>query len=206
MAKAAGISLRSVQCIWAAHDLQSHRVRTFKRSRDPRFADKLVDIVGLYLDPPAHGVVLSIDEKSQIRALDRTQPGLPLKPGRCGTMTHDYKPPRHDEAVRRPQRARRDGDRALHSGEICFGNIRAFLHPRHGRLAASELQPRRWRKWSTDFARFCDPDRPSLANPNTGQGQKSMIRSGKTDFLRAATSYPTDMIQGEQVSLNEEKF
>ena len=91
MAKAAGISLRSVQCIWAAHDLQSHRVRTFKRSRDPRFADKLVDIVGLYLDPPAHGVVLSIDEKSQIRALDRTQPGLPLKPGRCGTMTHDYK-------------------------------------------------------------------------------------------------------------------
>lgn len=91
MAKAAGISLRSVQRIWAAHDLQPHRVRTFKRSRDPRFADKLVDIVGLYVDPPAHAVVLSIDEKSQIQALDRTQPGLPLKPGRCGTMTHDYK-------------------------------------------------------------------------------------------------------------------
>ncbi len=91
MAKAAGISLRSVQRIWAAHDLQPHRVRTFKRSRDPQFADKLVDIVGLYVDPPAHAVVLSIDEKSQIQALDRTQPGLPLKPGRCGTMTHDYK-------------------------------------------------------------------------------------------------------------------
>ena len=91
MAKAAGISLRSVQRIWAAHDLQPHCVRTFKRSRDPRFADKLVDIVGLYVDPPAHAVVLSIDEKSQIQALDRTQPGLPLKPGRCGTMTHDYK-------------------------------------------------------------------------------------------------------------------
>jgi hypothetical protein len=72
-------------------------VRTFKRSRDPQFADKLVDIVGLYLDPPAHAVVLSIDEKSQIQALDRTQPGLPLKPGRCGTMTHDYK--RHGQGI-----------------------------------------------------------------------------------------------------------
>ena len=91
MAKAAGISLRSVQRIWQAHQLQPHRVRTFKRSRDPQFADKLEDIVGLYIDPPAHAVVLSIDEKSQIQALDRTQPGLPLKPGRCGTMTHDYK-------------------------------------------------------------------------------------------------------------------
>jgi transposase len=91
MAKAAGISLRSVQRIWQAHQLQPHRVRSFKRSRDPRFAEKMADIVGLYLDPPAHAVVLSIDEKSQIQALDRTQPGLPLKPGRCGTMTHDYK-------------------------------------------------------------------------------------------------------------------
>jgi transposase len=90
MAKAAGISLRSVQRIWAAHKLQPHRVRSFKRSRDPNFAEKLVDIVGLYLDPPAQAVVLSIDEKSQIQALDRTQPGLPLKSGRCGTMTHDY--------------------------------------------------------------------------------------------------------------------
>jgi len=91
MASAAGISLSSVQRIWAAHKLQPHRVRSFKRSRDPAFAAKLTDIVGLYLDPPAHAVVLSIDEKSQIQALDRTQPGLPLKPGRCGTMTHDYK-------------------------------------------------------------------------------------------------------------------
>jgi hypothetical protein len=91
MAKVAGVSLRSVQRIWQAHQLQPHRVRSFKRSNDPRFAEKLADIVGLYLDPPAHAVVLSIDEKSQIQALDRTQPGLPLKPGRCGTMTHDYK-------------------------------------------------------------------------------------------------------------------
>jgi len=91
MAKAAGISLGSVQRIWRAHKLQPHRLRTFKRSRDPSFAAKLADVVGLYLDPPAHAVVLSIDEKSQIQALDRTQPGLPIKPGRCQTMTHDYK-------------------------------------------------------------------------------------------------------------------
>jgi hypothetical protein len=91
MAAAVGISLRSVQRTWQAHRLQPHRVRTFKRSRDPKFAEKLVDVVGLYLDPPEHAVVLSIAEKSQIQALDRTQPGLPLKPGRCGTVTHDYK-------------------------------------------------------------------------------------------------------------------
>ena len=86
-----GISLRSVQRIWAAHDLQPHRIRTFKRSNDPEFAAKLEDIVGLYVDPPKHALVLSVDEKSQIQALDRTQPGLPLKPGKAGTMTHDYK-------------------------------------------------------------------------------------------------------------------
>ena len=90
MAKAAGLSLRTVQRIWAAHKLQPHRIRTFKRSRDPEFITKLADIVGLYLAPPRHAVVLSVDEKSQIQALDRTQPGLPLKPGKAGTMTHDY--------------------------------------------------------------------------------------------------------------------
>ena len=91
MAKAMGLSVGSVQRIWRAHKLQPHRLRTFKRSRDPRFKAKLTDIVGLYLNPPAHAVVLSLDEKSQIQALDRTQPGLPIKPGRCQTMTHDYK-------------------------------------------------------------------------------------------------------------------
>ena len=91
MARASGLSLRTVQRIWAAHDLQPHRLRTFKRSHDPDFAAKLAAIVGLYLDPPAHSLVLSVDEKSQIQALDRTQPGLPLKPGKAGTMTHDYK-------------------------------------------------------------------------------------------------------------------
>jgi transposase len=91
MARTVGISLSAVQRIWQANRLQPHRLRTFKRSNDPAFASKVEDIVGLYMDPPCHAVVLSIDEKSQIQALDRTQPGLPLKPGKCGTMTHDYK-------------------------------------------------------------------------------------------------------------------
>ncbi len=91
VAKAVGISLSAVQRIWEAHRLQPHRIRTFKKSNDPAFAAKVEDIVGLYMNPPAHAVVVSIDEKSQIQALDRTQPGLPLKPGKCGTMTHDYK-------------------------------------------------------------------------------------------------------------------
>ena len=91
MARAAGISPASVQRIWAAHGLQPHRVRTFKLSADPAVAAKLRDVVGLHVDPPVHAVVLSVDEKSQIQALDRTQPGLPMKKGRAGTMTHDYK-------------------------------------------------------------------------------------------------------------------
>src|SRR5438132_10167086 len=91
MAKAVGISPSSVRRIWQGHGLQPHRVRSFKLSNDPKFAEKLQDVVGLYLDPPAHAVVLSVDEKSQIQALDRTQPGLPMKKGRCATMTHDYK-------------------------------------------------------------------------------------------------------------------
>jgi transposase len=90
MAKAAGLSVSSVQRIWRKHGLQPHRMRQFKLSNDPRFVDKLRDVVGLYVDPPAHAIVLSVDEKSQIQALDRTQPGLPLKKGRAGTMTHDY--------------------------------------------------------------------------------------------------------------------
>jgi transposase len=90
MAAATGISPSSVLRIWRAHKLRPHRVRAFKLSKDPQFAAKLRDIVGLYVDPPAHAVVLSVDEKPQIQALDRTQPGLPVKPGRCATMTHDY--------------------------------------------------------------------------------------------------------------------
>ena len=86
-----GVSPATIQRIWKAHGLKPHRVETFKLSRDKRFVEKLRDVVGLYLNPPEHALVLSIDEKSQIQALDRTQPGLPWKKGRAGTMTHDYK-------------------------------------------------------------------------------------------------------------------
>ncbi len=91
MAKAAGVGRSTVQRIWDAHGLQPHRVTTFKLSTDPAFTEKLTDVVGLYLNPPDKAVVLCVDEKSQIQALDRTQPGLPMKPRRRGTMTHDYK-------------------------------------------------------------------------------------------------------------------
>lgn len=91
MAKAQGVSSATVQRIWDAHGLKPHRVRTFKLSRDPKFVEKLTDVVGLYLNPPDKAIVLCVDEKSQIQALDRSQPGLPMKPGRAGTMTHDYK-------------------------------------------------------------------------------------------------------------------
>jgi transposase len=91
MAAATGLSEKSVRRIWHKHGLKPHLSRTFKLSNDPQFAEKLEAIVGLYLNPPEHAIVLCADEKSQIQALDRTQPGLPLKKGRCGTMTHDYK-------------------------------------------------------------------------------------------------------------------
>jgi transposase len=91
MAEVARVSPASVQRIWAAHGIKPHLIRTFKLSKDPRFEEKLVDVVGLYMDPPEKALVLCVDEKSQIQALDRTQPGLPMKKGRCGTMTHDYK-------------------------------------------------------------------------------------------------------------------
>ena len=86
-----GVSKSTVNNILRSHNLKPHRTKTFKLSRDPRFLEKLTDVVGLYLNPPEKAIVLCVDEKSQIQALNRTQPGLPLKKGRCGTMTHDYK-------------------------------------------------------------------------------------------------------------------
>jgi transposase len=91
MAKAQGISRMAVQRIWDRYGLKPHLTKTFKLSGDKRFVEKLYDVVGLYLNPPDKALVLCVDEKSQIQALDRTQPGLPIKKGRCGTMTHDYK-------------------------------------------------------------------------------------------------------------------
>jgi transposase len=91
LAKAQAVSKNTIQRIWQEHQLKPHLTKSFKLSRDPKFLEKLTDVVGVYLTPPQNAIVLCVDEKSQIQALDRTQPGLPLKPGRCGTFTHDYK-------------------------------------------------------------------------------------------------------------------
>ena len=118
MAVAAGISLTSVQRIWRAHGLKPHLVKTFKVSRDKNFAAKVEDVVGLYRDPPDKALVLCVDEKSQIQALDRTQPGLPMKRGRAGTMTHNYKrngTTTHHDPVRGAQHAGRQGLRDVHA-------------------------------------------------------------------------------------------
>lgn len=117
MAKAQGVSHATVQRIWDAHGLQPHRVKTFKLSRDKRFEEKLTDVVGLYMAPPDKAIVLCVDEKSQIQALDRTQPSLPMKKGRCGTMTHDYK---------------RNGTAALFAAlNILDGKVIGECHSRH---------------------------------------------------------------------------
>lgn len=112
-----GCDRNMVRRVWAANGLKPHLSRTFKVSNDPRFAEKVVDVVGLYLNPPAKALVLSVDEKSQIQALDRTQPGLPLKTGRCGTMTHDYV---------------RNGTTTLFAAlSMLDGNVIAACMPRH---------------------------------------------------------------------------
>lgn len=117
LAKHLGIKPNMVHRVWKAHQLKPHQTRTFKLSRDPQFAEKLVDVVGLYLNPPEHALVLCCDEKSQIQALDRTQPGLPLKKGRCGTMTHDYK---------------RNGTTTLFAAlELAEGKVIGTCMPRH---------------------------------------------------------------------------
>ncbi len=117
MAAATGLSDSTIGRIWREHGLKPHRVRSFKLSTDPRFVQKLKDIVGLYLNPPEHAIVLSCDEKSQIQALDRTQPGLPMKKGRCGTMTHDYK---------------RNGTTSLFAAlNVADGTVISQCHQRH---------------------------------------------------------------------------
>ncbi len=117
LAAAQGISKSAVNRIWQSHNLKPHRTRTFKLSRDAKFLEKLTDVVGLYLNPPQQALVLCVDEKSQIQALDRTQPGLPIKKGRCGTMTHDYK---------------RNGTTTLFAAlEILQGRVIGQCHERH---------------------------------------------------------------------------
>ena len=117
MAQNQGVGKSTVNNIWRAHNLQPHRTETFKLSRDPKFLEKMTDVVGLYLNPPQQAMVLCVDEKSQIQALDRTQPGLPIKKGRCGTMTHDYK---------------RNGTTTLFAAlEILQGKVIGECHERH---------------------------------------------------------------------------
>ena len=116
MAKYAGVTHWQVRQIWAAADLKPHRLKTFKISNDPQFAEKVTDIVGLYMDPPSNALVLSVDEKSQIQALDRTQPGLPLSPGHVGSRTHDYK---------------RNGTASLYAAfNILTGEVTGSVRPR----------------------------------------------------------------------------
>ena len=117
LAAAQGISKSAVNRIWQSHNLKPHRTKTFKLSRDAKFLEKLTDVVGLYLNPPQQALVLCVDEKSQIQALDRTQPGLPIKKGRCGTMTHDYK---------------RNGTTTLFAAlEVLQGRVIGQCHERH---------------------------------------------------------------------------
>lgn len=117
MAEATGLSKSTIQRIWDAHGLQPHRIETFKLSKDKRFVEKLTDVVGVYLNPPDKAVILCVDEKTQIQALDRTQPGLPLKKGRCGTMTHDYK---------------RNGTTCLFAAlNVLEGSVIGSCYPRH---------------------------------------------------------------------------
>lgn len=117
MGKAQSVSHSTVQRIWDAHGIQPHRTETFKLSNDKRFVEKLTDVVGLYLNPPDKALVMCVDEKSQVQALDRTQPGLPMKKGRCGTMTHDYK---------------RNGTTCLFTAlNVLDGNVIGECYPRH---------------------------------------------------------------------------
>jgi transposase len=117
LAKAQGVSHSTIQRIWNAHGLQPHRVKPFKLSTDKRFEEKLTDVVGVYLNPPDKAVVLCVDEKTQVQALDRTQPGLPMKKGRCGTMTHDYK---------------RNGTTCLFAAmSVLEGKVLGACYPRH---------------------------------------------------------------------------
>jgi transposase len=117
MAETQGVHHSTVARIWEAHGLQPHRVETFKLSKDKQFVEKLTDVVGVYLNPPEKAMVLCVDEKSQIQALDRTQPGLPMKKGRCGTMTHDYK---------------RNGITCLFAAlDVAEGKVIGTCYPRH---------------------------------------------------------------------------
>lgn len=156
MARAQGVSSSTVNRLWQLHNLKPHLSRTFKLSRDPKFLEKLTDVVGLYLNPPQKALVLCLDEKSQIQALDRTQPGLPLKKGRCGTMTHDYK---------------RNGTTTLFAAlNVLEGKVIGQCYPRH-----------RHQEW-LQFLRHLDREFPPeltlhLVMDNYGTHQEPSVRA-----------------------------
>lgn len=138
LALVVGVSPKTVHRVWQAHGLKPHRTRTFKLSRDPQFVEKLTEVVGLYLNPPDKALVFCADEKSQIQALDRTQPGLPLKKGRCGTMTHDYK---------------RHGTTTLFAAlNVLTGQVIGTCQPRH--------RHQEWLRFLKRLDRETRPDRP----------------------------------------------
>ena len=123
MAAAAGVSKSTVQVVWHARGLKPHRVKTFKLSNDPRFEEKLIDIVGLYMNPPEKAIVLCADEKYSVQALDRTQASLPMVKGRGETMTHDLQAARHHHLVRCPGRVDRHGDRTMYAAPPASGVV-----------------------------------------------------------------------------------
>jgi transposase len=138
LAPVVGVSPKTIHRVWQAHGLTPHRTRTFKLSRDPQFVEKLTDVVGLYLNPPDQALVFCADEKSQIQALDRTQPGLPLKKGRCGTLTHDYK---------------RHGTTTLFAAlNVLTGEVLGTCQPRH--------RHQEWIQFLKRLDRETPPDRP----------------------------------------------
>ena len=184
MAAAVGVSISSVQRIWRAHQLRPHRFRFFKLSRDPAFADKVQDVVGLYVDPPAHAVVLSIDEKSQIQALDRTQPGLPMKPGRLGTMTHDYK---------------RHGTTTLFAalnvldGRVIGRNMQRHRHQEFTRFLNAVERAVPAGKILHAVVRRCHPQAPQgscMAGPSSGPSESSACSRQATTGCDAAWLRP----------------
>ena len=218
MANRVGISVSSVQRIWRAHGLQPHRVRQFRLSNDPDFIAKLRDVVGLYVDPPAHAIVLSVDEKSQIQALDRTQPGLPMKKGRAGTMTHDYK--RHGTTTLFAALNVLDGtvigrnmQRHRHQEFIRFLNAIEAAVPA-GKLVhvildnyAAHKHPKVWHGWpamsassSTSFPHPAPGSMPSKASsssfPDGGSNAASFDPSSISRPLSTASSQRPTKTQG----------
>ena len=213
MARETGISKASVSRIWRANGLKPHRVESFKVSNDPNFADKLEAIVGLYLNPPEHALVLSVDEKSQIQALDRTQPGLPLKKGRGQTMTHDYKrngtttlfaaldtatgevyglcqqKHRHQEWLR----FLRMIDQTIPVGKDIYLICDNYATHKHERV-------QRWLSKHSDSTSGSRPPRlrgstwwnaSSATSPRTGSGEESFTTSNNSSWLSENTSTAT---------------